>query len=62
MPEIVSKGVSHKGKTSSWNGRAVTLCGQRFDSGSFGEPFIYGPATCLECKKAKAEGKTTSAL
>ena len=61
MSEIISGGVSHKGKASLWDGRAKTLCGKRFDSRSYKEPFFYGPPTCPDCKKGVAEGKTLSA-
>lgn len=57
MSDIITDEHTHKGKVYFWDGRAETLCGKTFKSGTFRQPFIYGGADCGDCKKAKTAGK-----
>ncbi|WP_406690964.1 hypothetical protein REH65_01765 [Saccharopolyspora sp. ID03-671] len=54
--EVIREGIRHRcTHISLWDSKATTLCGKKFQSGSYKTPVIYWGVTCADCRKVKVE-------
>lgn len=55
--EELETGITHHGRPSWWDGRAISLCEKRFSEKEYRQPLIDFGVDCADCKEAKRKGE-----